>query len=605
MTVLVAAVLMVLGASYVAPADVDASFGVSGRVLTNFSAPQSAIALVRQPDGKLVAAGFATIGSTSSFALVRYDADGSVDASFGSGGLATASFGAEACIVRALVLQPDGKLVAAGHVGFGIDDFALARFDPDGTLDPSFGSSGTVRTDFAGASDDAGALVLQPDGKLVAAGRTASGGYADFALVRYNPDGTLDPSFGSGGRVVTDLGGSDDEADALVLQPDGKIVAAGRAFNGTTDDFVLARYDADGTLDPSFGSGGIARTDFAAQKDGVAALVLQPDGKLVAAGSTLNPTIPPPLGFDYDFALARYNTNGTLDPSFGTGGTVTTDFTGSEDEATALVLQPDAKLVAAGFAVTTSGFFDFALVRYNADGTLDTSFGTGGMATTDFAGGFDVGNALVLQSDGKLVVAGSSPAGTSNDFALVRYDADGARDVCALAPEPGCRQSGHAQLVIRKRTPTNNDRLIWQWREGAATTVADFGTPDTTTGYQLCLYDPSGPRLGVGIPADDICPAASPRRPGLPCWTAKPKGFKYRNRGLEPDGVFHVLLESGVDGKARIRLIGKGVPLGLPAPPFSSLPLTVQLKRPDGGQCWEATFSKVLTNEPGQFKAKE
>ena len=140
-------------------------------------------------------------------------------------------------------------------MGFGNDDFALARFNPDGTLDPSFGSSGTVRTDLAGASDEARALVLQTDGKLVAAGHTVSGGNSDFALVRYNSNGTLDSSFGSGGMVVTDLGGNDDEADALVLQPDGKLVAAGRAFNGTTDDFALfcdlvGSTELSGRLDP-------------------------------------------------------------------------------------------------------------------------------------------------------------------------------------------------------------------------------------------------------------------------------------------------------------------------------------------------------------------
>jgi uncharacterized delta-60 repeat protein len=228
----------------------------------------------------------------------------------------------------------------------------------------------------------------------------------------------LDRGSGAGSKVskvTTDFAGDFDEANALVVQH-GKLVAAGSAGiapgSGTTD-FGLARYNRNGTLDTSFGTGGTVITDFGVSADEAHALVLQ-GGRLVAAGSTSSE-------FPADFALARYNPDGTLDTSFGTGGKVTTDFgAGQVEGAYALAAQADGKLVAAGQAVGTASL-DFALARYNPDGTLDASFGTGGTVTTDIAGDQDFAHALAVQADGKLVAAGG--AGPCCDFALARYRA--------------------------------------------------------------------------------------------------------------------------------------------------------------------------------------
>jgi uncharacterized delta-60 repeat protein len=299
------------------------------------------------------------------------------------------------------------QLVAAGP--------AQARA---GDLDVSFGVGGKVTTDFTGTVDEANALVVQPDGKLVAAGWTlfVFGGWHDFALTRYNPDGSLDPTFSTDGKASTDFSVFD-EANALVVQADGKLVAAGRAGFGF--DFGLVRYNPDGTRDASFGTDGKITTDFGGF-DQANALVVQADGKLVAAGSTVTFT---GGGANTDFALARYNPDGSLDASFGSGGRVTTDFAGSTDQANALVMQ-GSKLVAAGLAVTGGGTnADFALARYKRNGALDRSFGSGGRVTTDFAGGADQANALVVQPGGKLVAAGSAVTGSSTDFALARYQA--------------------------------------------------------------------------------------------------------------------------------------------------------------------------------------
>ena len=255
------------------------------------------------------------------------------------------------------------------------------------------------------------ALAIQSDGKIVAAGKSSNGSTHDFALVRYNTNGSLDTSFGTGG-IVTTLVGISGGAYALGLQSDGKIVAAGSSSNGSNYDFALVRYNADGSLDTSFGTGGIVTTTVGSSDDYASTLGIQSDGKIVAAGYSYN-------GSNYDFALVRYNTNGSFDTSFGTGGIVTTPVGSSDDYARTLGIQSDGKIVAAGYS-SNGSTYDFALVRYNTNGSLDTTFGTGGIVTTP-VGSSGIAYALGLQSDGKIVAAGYSSNGSTYDFALVRY----------------------------------------------------------------------------------------------------------------------------------------------------------------------------------------
>jgi uncharacterized delta-60 repeat protein len=245
-----------------------------------------------------------------------------------------------------------------------------------GDLDTSFSRDGKVTTDFGSPSDRALALALQPDSKLVVAGVSLASGSNDFALARYHRDGALDTTFGAGGTVRTDFvpafGGSSDVAYALALQPDGKIVVAGVSNGNGSNDFALARYHHDGALDTTFGAGGTVTTDFGGN-DIAYAVALQPDGKIVLAGHSASSGFPPPA----IFALARYTATGALDPSFGSGGKVTTDFCSfnvcenTHDQAYALVIQPDGKIVAAGI-VRVHGAGVFALARYTTTGDLDT-----------------------------------------------------------------------------------------------------------------------------------------------------------------------------------------------------------------------------------------
>src|SRR6266545_1878897 len=328
-------------------------------------------------------------------------------------------------------------LAVVGLLGWQLAVAAPAQASA-GDLDPGFGRGGRVVTDFARGAEEAFAVAVQADGKLVAAGRTGEGGgsaLGDWALARYRTDGKLDHGFGKSGKVKLDFSGAggDDQVNALAVQADGRLLAAGFAPNG----WALARFRTNSTLDPSFGVGGKVASPFSGQ---IRALALTPDGQIVAAGF-----------IGSDFALARYNADGTLDAAFGTGGVVTTGFGDLFAEAHAVAIQADGKIVAAGHTGTVA----FALARYNpdgtlvaaggvlrndltsafvlagylADGTLDPAFGQGGTLTTDVAGSGSA-SSLALQADGKLVAAGSADPGHGSglDCALDRYLPEGTLD---------------------------------------------------------------------------------------------------------------------------------------------------------------------------------
>ena len=253
------------------------------------------------------------------------------------------------------------------------------------------------------------------------AGGTVNGLFNDFALVRFNSDGTLDISFGTGGKVTTDFGLSTQgfsyaQANSIALQQDGKIVLAGTALLNSVRNFALVRYNSNGTLDTGFSTGGKVTTPFSTPNpsfDNASAesVAVQPDGKIVAAGLAA-----------FDIALARYNSNGTLDTSFGTGGEVTTSISPSYDQAFSVAVQQDGKIVVAGRTVTLSdGNFHSALARYNSDGMLDTTFGTGGSVTNIFAAANEAVSSIAVQLDGKLVAAGGANFTGNSDFALARF----------------------------------------------------------------------------------------------------------------------------------------------------------------------------------------
>lgn len=407
---LIAGLVQLAAPAEAAAGDLDPSFGTDGKIVSDFGpGSNSASALVIQPDGRVVAAGSTGSGD---FGLARYLLDGSNDLTFGTAGKVTTDLGGAFDQAFALALQPDAKIVAAGssEPGGSCCQFALTRYNSDGTLDPSFDMDGKVLTTFGGSSR-AFDVAVQADGKLVAVGSKFDPFENGFALARYNVDGSLDSNFGTAGKVLTRLGGVADAAQSVVIQPDGKIVVAGAG--GPGNDFVLARYNGDGSLDPTFASTGAVATDFGGF-DRANDVDLQLDGKIVAAG----------VG-NSGFAVARYRTDGSLDTSFDVDGKAAVQFTSENVEsAEALALQPDGAIVVAGSAFAS---FDrsYALARFNSDGSLDTTFGDAGKATTNFGNPSDVGvlcpsarpdcsedvaNDVAIAPDGKIVAVGGGGA---------------------------------------------------------------------------------------------------------------------------------------------------------------------------------------------------
>ncbi len=426
----------------------DLTFGTSGKVVTDFGFDEVAEAVATQKDGKILAAGGLYDPSTfaSNFAVARYLANGSLDTGFGDGGKTVVTFAGQS-IASGLAVLADGKIVLAGQaVVDGSTDFALARLNSDGSLDASFGANGKVSTDFGGTIDAGLKLALQPDGKLLLAGITRHHGPRadnpyDFALARYNADGSLDSSFGAGGHTTTDFGGTDEWATGIALQADGKIVLAGSGYTfgpPVSSTAELARYNSDGSLDTTFDNDGRVTL---ATTSGFGDVTIA-GSEIVAASGTA----------DGSMAVVRYSADGSLDQTFGSGGIATAHFgDGSSAWASGVAVQPDGEIVAAGAtSANANAFPDFAVARFNPNGRLDPAFGNAGTATTDVRGNsqVDMATGLALQKDGKIVLAGlTAPDWSSSaaDFALVRY----VGKVCAV-PKVTQRSLAAAKKTIAK-----------------------------------------------------------------------------------------------------------------------------------------------------------
>jgi uncharacterized delta-60 repeat protein len=374
-----------------------------------------AVDLAIQPDGKIVAGGGAQSGD---FGLLRVDSRGRPDPSFGQGGRVHTDFGMGAYETAAAIeLQTDGKIVAAGAVN---DDFGLARYQPDGRLDRSFGSNGLVIVEHLEDIETVSDLALQTDGKIVISGsRYVQAEFQNrLGTARFLPDGTLDQSFGSGGIAVTAI---EDQAvgRAVAVQSDGQIVVAGFAYKDSYQEYkpadvIVVRYNSDGSLDQAFGRSGIVRVDYLGQSETAEDVAIQEDGRIVVAGHA-NPGLE-----TCDVLLARFLANGTRDRSLGSRGYVLTDIIDC-DEGYGLTIQPDNKLVVVGISEEPdpSYEFDAAIIRYMADGSLDRSFGVRGVVVTSF-GAHDAALEVQVQQDGKIVVAGSNNLGNL-PFILARY----------------------------------------------------------------------------------------------------------------------------------------------------------------------------------------
>ena len=465
-----------------ADGETDMSFSGDGRQETDFGADESVQALALQPDGKILAVGSSDSGSEVDFAMARYNPDGSLDYSFSSDGIDVAAVGNEADFAFAVAIQPGNKILIAGWsmVGNGVD-YSVLRLLPDGSVDLSFAKRGKLLDYKPSGYSQFKATAVQKDGKIIAVGFANTGHNMQFAVARYNVDGSLDRGFADNGMRTINFGLATSLAYDVAIQPDGAIVVAGCAgggnnyyialarlnydgspdssFNGngrllldqnsiglsigqyarmtlqsddkiviaaniesppSTGAIVLVRCSSTGVLDPSFGNGGKVITNLGSSSDRVWDVLFQPDGKLVALGA-----------FDYydqsRVAVLRYNTNGTLDPSFGNGGLVITGVSGRRDAVFAGALQKDGKILAAGNLTTNAGN-DLLVLRYNSNGSLDTSFAHTGKLVFDMGSTSEVLQALALQEDAKIIAAGYMHDGSGNSPALARFNPDGTFD---------------------------------------------------------------------------------------------------------------------------------------------------------------------------------
>ncbi len=500
----------------------DATFGTSGFVRTSVNNNDGGNAVVLQSDGKPLVAGFTQIdnfgvGTGYDIALYRYTPTGAIDTTFDADGVVTTAIKNSADEGHALTLQSDGKIVVAGHSNNADKDFAVARYHADGTLDATFAGDGTIATPVGPGDDEGASVAVQDDGKIIVGGRSRFGSNWNFSLTRFNADGSLDTTFDADGIVVTDLGSSSDAIVATSIQADGKIVVAGQT-SGATADFAVARYLSDGSLDPSFDTDGIAQTDFASSSDSAFDMVLQPDGKIVVAGYGF-------LGATNDFLIVRYNSDGSLDTTFDSDGKVNTDFGGTNDYGQAIAIQSDGKLLVGG-AIESGGAFDFSLARYNSDGSIDASFGSGGTVTLDFNSGTDVIQSLVVADDGKIIATGYVSDGNLFNFGAARFNPDGSLDTTfgsdgkqltkvgrseSFPAEAAIDGDGKILVAGRAFGGVNSDFALIRYLSETPTDFGDAPSPyPTTSADDGARHLATGPRLGPlrdadgdGQPGDD------------------------------------------------------------------------------------------------------
>lgn len=471
----------------------DTSFGLNG-----FSAAVDMIFehAVMQPDGKIVIAGWTNFGDRTDFYVVRFNTDGSLDQSFSTDGKQLTRF-PENSYATAVAIQGDGKIVVAGYTatvyesGESFTDFALARYNTDGTPDKSFSDDGMQVSSVSYGADIPASIAIQSDGKIVVAGHSEANGrdiqYSSSVIARFNTDGSLDSSFAVGEERFGFLSAS---AHSISLQSDGKIVIAGQTVAGTgeegeitTTDIFVARYNTDGRLDSTFNNTGFQTTDFGSDdNDNAAKVKLQSDGKILVLGNKWN-------GSNSDFVLARFNTNGSPDESFATNGVQTTDFYNSEDTARALSIGSDGKIVVTGSSNAT----EFSLAHYNTDGSPDTAFDEDGKFSNSFKateqGRTNFTSTAIQKSDGKMIVAGNTWNGNNQEFLVARYNTNGSLDTTfshdgVQTINFGISRDGARQVAIQKDgkivaagySTDQNDTHF------ALTRLNKDGTPDSSFG---------------------------------------------------------------------------------------------------------------------------
>jgi len=366
-----------------------------------------ALALAIQPDGKSVAVGNSVNSSDRYFiTVVRYNVNGSLDTSFSGDGIAIIELDGESHGATGIVIQPDRKIVVGGMYRQGHPSFSAflaARFNTDGSLDSTFDGDGIAVNRVGTDQNVVNSVALDSNGNIVLAGVSYNNNRFIWTLLRLSPNGSVDTGFGNNGRVFTPVGTSQSSANSLAIQSDNKIIAGGDYSLTTSGDrgFVLTRYNFDGSLDTSFDGDGIVTSDFGTREDIIRSIGLQPDGKIIAGGVHSGVT-----SAGYDFAVARYNSNGSLDAGWGTGGIVFTDFNNTLDELSALALDRFGRVVAVGEVSTLIG-----IARYKGDVEATVTATISGRVVNMSGSGIANARITLSNSQGEIRTVRSNPFG--------------------------------------------------------------------------------------------------------------------------------------------------------------------------------------------------
>lgn len=369
--------------------------------------------MVVQPDGKYLLAGPVERNNGFDIGVVRYRPDGTLDPTFGNGGIARPNLGPDSRFPSDLALDSNGRIIVVGNVSSGgSSDVSIIRLTSSGSLDNSFGTNGDTRVD-VNTEDGGNAVAIQSTGKIVVAGITYVQSVSRALLLRLNTDGTLDTSFGTNG-IVVDQNNVNEDIRALVVDSSDRILVGGYELNGAQEDFLVARFTASGAVDNSFGSGGRTTVAFGQLSTIAKSLLLQPDGRIVVLGSTANST-------PNSLALTRLLTDGSLDPSFGTNGITMTTFGGTDHFLSSAHLRDDGRIVAFGAIQQPGSDYGFLISQYLPNGSLDQSFDDDGhiVLQPDVVHDFAFDGAVL--SDGRIVAAGTAYLGGAYEFALASF----------------------------------------------------------------------------------------------------------------------------------------------------------------------------------------
>jgi len=473
----------------------DSTFGTNGSVSTPIGLGSEINFLGIRGDGKIIAAGNAYFeASTYYLALACYKNNGDIDTDFGTNGFVTRQIGTWSNNISSAVIKADGKIIVAGSTNYGnggYQHFNLSGFTANGSVDHTYATDGNASGEIGKTNSGINSIAIQSDGKIIVAGKTNTSptevNNTDMVIGRYNTNGILDNTFGINGIVNAQMGGTDEQVNCVAIQNDGKIVTAGYSGNGNSSDFVLTRYLSNGIPDNTFGISGIVLTPIGSAGDARArSVIIQPDGKIITAGYSRD------IVSDADFTLARYNTNGSLDNSFGLNGIVNAPIDIYIDFAYAVTLQKDGKIIAAGGSFTENQY-QFVLARFKSNGRLDSAFGTNGRVITP-VGYFGYAFSTVIQPDDKIIAAGIS----NNGVALIRYNTDGTLDslfgtngiVTTQVHERALAYSSALQsdgkIIVAGFAETLYQRL------NALIRYNTDGTPDNTFGTDGILLTPIG-----------------------------------------------------------------------------------------------------------------